>query len=94
MGKLIRRTLTITITESWTITWTPDEGVVADDAPQATTILLYPPTTQEEPDDVLQTALSDADPAPTPIAPAASNAAIVNRRKSTTRRANSKQRKE
>jgi hypothetical protein len=28
MGKIIRRTVTITITESWTIVWLPDDNPV------------------------------------------------------------------
>ena len=57
MGKLIRRTVTITITESWTITWTTDET----SQPQATTIVQDQPKTQEEPDETILPAITTGD---------------------------------
>ena len=53
MGRIIRRTVTITITETWTIVWT-DEPRANDTAqPQATTIVPDQPKTQEEPDETI-----------------------------------------
>jgi hypothetical protein len=82
MGRIIRRTVTITITESWTIVWT-DEAKTGD-APQsqAITIVQKQVQTQEEPDEVLQatlttsefTALSASAPTATPPTPAAPDA--------------------
>jgi hypothetical protein len=62
MGKIIRRTVTITITESWTMVWTDDAK--ADDAPQpqATTIVQEQVQTQEEPDELFQAILTTAEP--------------------------------
>jgi hypothetical protein len=55
MGKIIRRTVTVTMTETWTIVWTDD--VQADDAPQcqAPTLVQNQVKTQEEPNAVLPT---------------------------------------
>src|SRR5262245_52721818 len=75
MGKFIRRTLTITITESWTIVWTLD-----DPPPRhPTTNGQDRPETQEEPDENLQATIttteldkpSVSDPTATPLTPAA-----------------------
>ena len=65
MGKNIQRTLTLTLTETWTIVW------LSDDEPQrqATTIMQDHP--KEQPDEALQATLSIAEPAPTPPTPAA-----------------------
>jgi hypothetical protein len=62
MGRIIRRTVTITITESWTIVWTND--VQADDKPQpqTTTIVQDQPNTQEKQDETLQATVIVADP--------------------------------
>jgi hypothetical protein len=57
MGKLIRRTVTITITETWTIVWTTE-----DDLPkQATTVVQDNPDPKEEQDELLQATVSDAE---------------------------------
>ena len=60
MGRIIRRTVTITITESWTIVWTDD--VQADDTvlPQAT-IVPDPPKPQEEADEMMLPAVTTSD---------------------------------
>jgi len=47
MGKIIQRTVTITITETWTIVWTTDDTA----QPQATTIVPDQPKPQEEEDE-------------------------------------------
>ncbi len=53
MGRIIRRTVTITITESWTIVWT-DEGRTDDTSqPQAANVVQDQPTPQEEPDETI-----------------------------------------
>ena len=49
MGKIIRRTVTITITETWTIVWTTDDTA----QPQATTIVPDQPKPQEEEDETM-----------------------------------------
>ena len=67
MGKIIRRTVTITITESWTIVWTDDGR--ADDKPQTTTIVSDQPNTQEEPDETIVptvTTVAATEPQPNP----------------------------
>ena len=58
MGRIIRRTVTITITETWTIVWT-DEGR-ADDKPQpqAMTIVQDQPKPQEEQDETILPAVT------------------------------------
>ena len=61
MGRIIRRTVTITISESWTIVWTED--VRADDKPQpqATTTMQNQPKPQEKADEtILPTVTTDA----------------------------------
>ena len=58
MGRIIRRT--ITITETWTITWITDET-----PPPAATVVPAHPTLQEEPDATLPPTLSAADPGKT-----------------------------
>lgn len=58
MGKIIRRTVTITTTESWTIVWLPDDDPLC----HPTTILQHYPKTQEEPDEALQVTLMTAEP--------------------------------
>ena len=72
MGRIIRRTVTITITESWTIVWTDD--VQADDKPQpqATTIVPAQPKPQEEEDAMILPAVTTgaaADAQPTDMSP-------------------------
>jgi hypothetical protein len=58
MGKHIRRTLTITITESWTIVWTPEDDPLC----HSTAIVPQQPQTQEEQDETHPTSLSGAEP--------------------------------
>ena len=58
MGKIIRRTVTITITETWTIVWTTEDT----SQPQATTIVQDQPKTQEKQDEALQTTIIVAEP--------------------------------
>jgi hypothetical protein len=53
MGKIIRRTVTITITESWTIVWTDDVRTDETSQSQATTLVQNQPKTQEEPDETI-----------------------------------------
>jgi hypothetical protein len=62
MSKITRRTVAITVCETWTIVWTGD--VRADDKlqPQATIILPDQPETQEELEATLQATVSDAEP--------------------------------
>ena len=72
MGRIIRRTVTITITESWTIVWT-DEAQ-ADDKPQppATTIVQDQPKPQEEADEMILPAVTTGiatDAQPTDMSP-------------------------
>ncbi|MCE7986685.1 MAG: hypothetical protein DYG89_36390 [Caldilinea sp. CFX5] len=68
MGRIIRRTVTITITESWTIVWTEAGRAEDKPAPQTTTIVQEQPKPQEEADGTIQTTLIDGDPTapPTP----------------------------
>jgi len=54
MGRIIRRTITITITESWTITWTTDDTA----QPQATTTVPDQPKPQEELDETILPAVT------------------------------------
>jgi hypothetical protein len=58
MGKIIRRTVTITITESWTIVWTDEDR--AGDTPQVqvTTLVQDHPKAQEEPDETILPAVT------------------------------------
>ena len=49
MGRIIRRTVTITITESWTIVWTTDDT----SPPQVMTNVQEQPKPQEEPDETI-----------------------------------------
>jgi len=68
MGKIIRRTVTITITETWTIVWTTDDPA----PPQTTTIVPDQPKPQEEEDEkMLPTVTPGAatDPQPTDMSP-------------------------
>ena len=63
MGRIIRHTVTITVTESWTIVWATDET----SQPQATTIVQDQPKTEEEADetilpDITTVAATDAQP--------------------------------
>jgi hypothetical protein len=59
MGKISRRIITITITETWTITWT-----TADETQrQATTVVQDKPSTKEKSDELLQATVSNAEPA-------------------------------
>lgn len=72
MGRIIRRTVTITITESWTIVWT-DEAL-ADDKPQspASAIVPGPPQLQEEADEMILPAVTPGiatDAQPTDMSP-------------------------
>lgn len=54
MGRIIRHTVTITITENWTIVWTTDET----SPPQATTIVQDHPKAQEEQDETILPAVT------------------------------------
>jgi len=54
MGKIIRRTVTITITETWTIVWTTDDPA----PPQTTTIVPDQPKPQEEQDETMLPAVT------------------------------------
>ena len=58
MGRIIRRTVTITITESWTIVWAGDSAVDDPSQPQATTIVQDQPKTQEEEDETILSAIT------------------------------------
>ncbi len=72
MGKLIRRSVTITITESWTITWTDDVGGDETSQPQATTIVQEQPKPQEEADETILpavTTVAATDTQPTDVSP-------------------------
>ncbi len=69
MGRIIRRTITITITETCTITWATGD----DPLSHPSTIVPDKPTPKEEPDEVLHATLSDAqlsDPTATTPTPA------------------------
>lgn len=61
MGRIIRRTVTITITESWTIVWTGETR--ADDQPQRQTAIMVQDQvkTQEEQDELLQATITTVD---------------------------------
>ena len=72
MGRIIRRTVTITISESWTIVWTDD--VRADETSQAqvTTIVQGQPKTQEEADKTILPSVTTGaatDAQPTDVSP-------------------------
>jgi len=54
MGRIIRRTVTITITETWTIVWTTDDPA----PPQTTTIVPDQPKPQEEQDETMLPAVT------------------------------------
>jgi len=54
MGRIIRRTVTITITETWTIVWTTDDTA----QPQATTTVQDQPKPQEEADETMLPAVT------------------------------------
>src|SRR5688572_24173631 len=74
MGKIIRRTVTITITETWTIVWTTD----GESQRQAMTMVPEQPNPQEEPDAAVQTPIRTgtpgaSDPTAMPPTPAAAN---------------------
>ena len=58
MGRIIRRTVTITITESWTITWTDETRADETSQPQATTIVQDQPKPQEEEDETILSAIT------------------------------------
>ena len=58
MGRIIRRTVTITITESWTIVWTDEGRADNTSQPQATTIVQYQPKPQEEKDETIVPAVT------------------------------------
>ena len=57
MGRIIRRTVTITITESWTIVWTTDDT----SPPQATTIVQKQLKPQEEADETILPVVTTGD---------------------------------
>ncbi len=72
MGRIIRRSVTITISESWTITWTDDVGGDETSPPQATTIAQDQPKTQEEKDETIVptvTTVAATDTQPTDVSP-------------------------
>ena len=58
MGRIIRRTVTITITESWTITWTDETRADETSQPQATTIVQDQLKPQEEADETILPAVT------------------------------------
>lgn len=58
MGRIIRRTVTITITESWTIVWTDEAQADDKPPPQATTIVQEQPKTQEKEDETILPAIT------------------------------------
>lgn len=58
MGKIIRRTVTITITESWTIVWTDEERAQDKPQPQATTSEQAQPKPQEAEDETILPAVT------------------------------------
>ena len=58
MGRIIRCTVTITITESWTIVWTDETRADETLPPQATTIVQDQPKTEEEPDEMILPAVT------------------------------------
>jgi len=64
MGKHIRRTVTITITETWTLVWLPDD----DPLPDPPTIG-QAPTKEEPPDEAQQITLTPGEPPPSPPPP-------------------------
>lgn len=66
MGRIIRRTVTITITETWTITWTMDAAQADNTAPPSTTVVPDQPKAQGEPD---ETMLPTVTPGPTNTQP-------------------------
>ena len=69
MGRIIRRTVTITITESWTIVWAGDSAVDDPSQPQATTIVQKRPKPQEEPDETILSAVTTGtEPQPNDVA--------------------------
>jgi hypothetical protein len=57
MGKTIRRSVTITVTESWTIVWSSADAPL----PSANTIVQADPTLQEEADEIRQTAVNNVE---------------------------------
>ncbi len=82
MGRIIRRTVTITITESWTIVWTDDVPADNKPQPQTTTIVQAQPKPQEEEDEMILPAVTtgaaaDAQPTCPPSQAVNANAAAV-----------------
>jgi hypothetical protein len=69
MGKIIRRTITITIRETWTIVWLPGD----DPLPHLPTAGQAQANTEEQPDEALQTTLIIVEPALTPPTSAAAD---------------------
>lgn len=61
MGRIIRRTVTITISESWTIVWTDDSAVDETSPSQTTTIVQDQPKPQEEEDETILPAVTTPD---------------------------------
>ena len=72
MGRIIRRTVTITITETWTIVWTDEDQPADKPPPPTTTIVQDQPKTQEEPDETILpavTTVAATDAQPTDMSP-------------------------
>lgn len=86
MSRIIWRTVTITITESWTIVWT-DEAQAADKPPPpATTIVQDHPKAQEEQDETIlpaATTVAATDTQPAEVSP---KSGVGSQRKRTRRR--------
>lgn len=84
MGRIIQRTVTITITESWTIVWT--DNIRADETSPATTIVQDQPKPQEEPDATILSAVTTGtgtDTQPTDSSPKSGTGSQRKRRRST-----------
>jgi len=65
MGRIIRRTVTITITETWTIVWAGDVQSDAKTQSQTTTVVQDNP--KEEPDELLHATVIAAEPMPATV---------------------------
>jgi hypothetical protein len=85
MGRIIRHTVTITITESWTIVWTDNIHADEPSQPLATTIVQEQPKPQEETDEtILPAVTTDAgtDTQPTDGSPKSGTGSQRKRRRS------------
>jgi hypothetical protein len=86
MSRIVRSTVTITITETWTTVWTNNIRADETSPPQATTIVQEQPKPQEEPDETILPAVTTVvgvDTQPTDGSPKSGTGSQRKRRPST-----------